>query len=209
MPKPAPERVMRVVLNRDLIVHTAVGLVEREGAKALSMRAVGGELGVTAMAMYNHVPDKEALVRGIAEYVMSGVDLPEDRPGDWRTAARDLIRAVRRTTQEYPRCMALVVANKTGIPVGLPVIDRALSICAQAGLDRRTSVHVMRSLMAYIIGSQLREAGMNRLRRERSGEPHAAMPGEFAEPDPDASFEFGLDLFLSSVEAMTAGRAGA
>ncbi|WP_433475160.1 TetR/AcrR family transcriptional regulator [Spirillospora sp. CA-142024] len=220
MPKRAPRRVMRVVLNRDLIVHTAVGLVEREGAKALSMRAVGAELGVTAMAMYNHVPDKEALVRGIAEYVMGSMDLPEERPGDWREGARDLVRAFRRTAQEYPRCMALVVANRTGIPVGLRVIERALVICAQAGLDTVTSVHVLRSLMAYVLGSQLREAGMSRLQRQKPGDladdlrsldaerfPHVvALPCELSEHGSDASFEFGLELFLSSVEVMAARR---
>ena len=220
MPKPAPKRIMRVVLSRDLIVHTAVGLIEREGAKALSMRAVGAELGVSAMAMYNHVPDREALVRGIAEYVMSSMDLPEERPDDWRAGARDLVRAFRRTAQEYPRCMALVVANKTGIPVGLRVVERALTVCAQAGLDDVTSVRVMRSLMAYVLGSQLREEELARLQRRKGGGladdlrgldaeafPHVvALPGELAEHGSDASFEFGLELFLSSVEELAAGR---
>src|SRR6266568_2365946 len=103
MPRHAPPRVMRVVLNRDLIVHTAVQLVERDGPDGLSMRAVGLELGVTAMAMYRHVPSKDALIEGIAEYVMATLDLPEDETGDWKSGARDLIHAFRAIAEEYPR----------------------------------------------------------------------------------------------------------
>ncbi|XVQ14876.1 TetR/AcrR family transcriptional regulator C-terminal domain-containing protein [Spirillospora sp. CA-255316] len=207
---------MRIVLNRDLIVHTAVGLVERRGPKALSMRAVAGELGVTAMAMYKHVPNKEALVRGIAEYVMTTLDLPEDSPGDWRAGARDLARAFRSTANEYPRSLALVLANKAEIPVGLRAVERALALCADAGLDGRTSVHAVRVLIAYTLGTQLREAGMSRLLGERPGDPGAdlgdpdtaafahlvTLPADLADPRSDADFEFGLELFLSAIASM-------
>jgi AcrR family transcriptional regulator len=207
---------MRVVLTRDLIVHTAVELVERDGAKALSMRAVGAELGVSAMAMYRHVPSKDALIEGIAEYVMATLDVPEDGTGDWKSGARNLVRAFRAIAQEYPRSLALVLATKTAIPVGMRAIERVLSLCADAGLDGPTSVHVMRSLMAYTLGSQLREAGMSRLLASEAGDPAesvralgaakfphvVSLPAELMEHGSDADFEFGLELFLSAIDLM-------
>ncbi|WP_030171984.1 TetR/AcrR family transcriptional regulator [Spirillospora albida] len=200
MPKHAPRPVLRTVLTRDLIVHTAVALIEREGVRALSMRAVAAELGVSAMAMYNHVPSKEELVRGIAEYVMETLELPEPT-GDWRADARGLIRAFRRTTDEYPRSIALVVGNKTGIPVGLRAIERALAICDAAGIDGPTSVRVVRAMMAYTLGSQLRDAGPGPVADGPVDCP-ADCPAPLApEADRDADFEFGLELFLSAVEA--------
>jgi AcrR family transcriptional regulator len=158
MARRAPQPVLRVVLTRELIVHAAVQLVEREGARALSMRAVAVELGVSAMAMYRHVPSKDALIEGIAEYVMAGLDVPEDPATDWKAGARALMHAFRATAEEYPRSLALVVASRIAIPVGLRAIERALSLCADAGLDGPTSVHVTRAMMAYALGSQLREA---------------------------------------------------
>ncbi|GAA0959727.1 TetR/AcrR family transcriptional regulator [Actinocorallia libanotica] len=216
MPRPAPQRVTRVVLTRELIVHTAVELVERSGHDALSMRAVGEELGVSAMAMYRHVASRDELVAGIAEYVMETLDVPEEEAGDWREGARSLMRSFRATAREYPRSLALALECRTGIPVALKAIERALSLCARAGLDEATSVHVMRSLMAYALGTQLREAGMGRLlaRQEedpadtvRSLEPArfphvVALPDELVDHGSDADFEFGLELFLSSVELM-------
>ena len=215
MARRAPQPVLRVVLTRELIVHAAVELVEREGARALSMRAVGAELGVSAMAMYRHVPSKDALIEGIAEYVMTGLDVPEDPATDWKEGARALMRAFRAIAQEYPRSLALILASRIAIPVGLRAIERALTLCAEAGLDGPTSVHVTRAMMAYGLGSQLREATQNR--RQGSQEdpattvrtlsagrfPHvASLPAELVEHPPDADFEFGLELFLSAIESM-------
>ncbi len=219
MARQAPPRVMRVVLTRELIVHTAVELVEREGPGALSMRAVGEALGVSAMAMYRHVDGKDALIEAIAEYVMAALDVPEGEdgdPGDWKDEARSLVRAFRAVAQEYPRSLALVLESGAGIPVGLRAIERGLSLCARAGLDGPVSVHVVRSLMAYVLGSQLREAGMGRMLAREAGNPVEAvralgagrfphvvsLPGELVEHGSDADFEFGLELFLSAVELM-------
>lgn len=211
MARRPPDRVMRVVLTRDLIVHTAVELVERDGAQALSMRAVGLELGVTAMAMYRHVPSRDALIEGIAEYVMGALEVPGETD-DWKDAARSLIRAYRAIAEEYPRSLALVLSNHVAIPVGLRAIERSLALCAQAGLDGPTSVHVMRSLLAYTLGSQVREAGLRRLLRAADNDPLRTLnadhfphvtspPAELTEHDTDTDFEFGLELFLSAIDA--------
>ncbi|GLW11840.1 hypothetical protein Misp01_69680 [Microtetraspora sp. NBRC 13810] len=54
-------------LSRSRIVNAAVGLIEREGADAVSMRRIAGELRVGVMSLYNHVPSKAALLDGVAE----------------------------------------------------------------------------------------------------------------------------------------------
>lgn len=210
MARRAPQPVLRVVLTRELIVHAAVELVEREGARALSMRAVGAELGVSAMAMYRHVPSKDALIEGIAEYVMAGLDVPEYPAADWKAGARALMRAFRAIAQEYPRSLALIVASRIAIPVGLRAIEQALCLSADAGLDGPTSVHVTRAMMAYALGSQLREATLSRPARQDDDPANvrtrlsraAQRPAGPAGHGADADFEFGLELFLSAIESM-------
>ncbi|MBW8481335.1 TetR/AcrR family transcriptional regulator [Actinomadura parmotrematis] len=212
MPRDAPDRVMRVVLTRELIVHTAVELVERAGPDALSMRAVGAELGVSAMAAYRHVPSRDALVEGVAEYVMGAIDLPDDECEDWREDARRLLRAFRAAAAEYPRSLALVLEGRISIPVRLRTVERAFAVCARAGLEGPEAVRAVHAFMAYALGSQLRESGMRRALRSLDHTealrlldpgrfPHvAALPGELLTEDSDADFEFGMELLLSAIE---------
>lgn len=221
MRRPGPPRVMRVVLTRELIVHTAVELVEREGPDALSMRAVGDELGVSAMAIYRHLGGKDALLGAIAEYIMATFDMSQEPSADWKNDARDLMRAFRAVSLEFPRSLALVLESRTGMPIGLRAIERALALCALAGLDRVTGVHVVRSMMAFTLGSQLREAGLGRLLARRQDDatetvralsgaemPHvAALPVELLDQGSDADFSFGVELFLEAVELLSQARA--
>src|SRR4051794_35847891 len=54
-------------LNRERVLTAALVLVDREGLSALSMRRLGAELGVEAMALYRYAASKDALLDGLVE----------------------------------------------------------------------------------------------------------------------------------------------
>ena len=41
-------------MSRDRVLRTAIGLADREGIDALTMRRLASELGVEAMTLYHH-----------------------------------------------------------------------------------------------------------------------------------------------------------
>ncbi|MEU0567766.1 TetR/AcrR family transcriptional regulator [Nonomuraea sp. NPDC005983] len=49
------------------IAAVAQRIVVEEGADAVSMRRVGEAVGITAMAIYRHYPNREALLRAVAD----------------------------------------------------------------------------------------------------------------------------------------------
>jgi AcrR family transcriptional regulator len=49
------------------IIAAARRLLEREGAEAVTMRRVGDAVGITAMAIYRHYPDRAALLNAVAD----------------------------------------------------------------------------------------------------------------------------------------------
>ena len=49
------------------IVGAARRLLERGGADAVTMRRVGSAVGITAMAIYGHYPDRKALLDAVAD----------------------------------------------------------------------------------------------------------------------------------------------
>ena len=65
-------------LSRARIISAAVELIEREGVDAVSMRRIATGLGSGVMSLYNHVPSKAALLDGVAERVISSIDVTSE-----------------------------------------------------------------------------------------------------------------------------------
>jgi AcrR family transcriptional regulator len=68
-------------LEREEILDRALAIVKKEGREAVSMRRLAGELGVTPMALYHHVPDKPALMSAMVDRVWDLIFLSMPRPG--------------------------------------------------------------------------------------------------------------------------------
>src|ERR1700694_465397 len=62
-------------LTRAAIVTRALKIGETEGLDAVSLRRLASEFGVTPMALYRHVRDKQDLINTMGEFVMEGLDL--------------------------------------------------------------------------------------------------------------------------------------
>src|ERR1700680_2915598 len=62
-------------LTRAAVVRRALKIGETEGLDAVSLRRLASELGVTPMALYRHVRDKQDLINAMAELAMEGLDL--------------------------------------------------------------------------------------------------------------------------------------
>ena len=58
-------------LSRELIIHTALEMIDQSGAQGLSMRSLGQQLNVEAMALYRHVHGKEDLLEGVVALLMA------------------------------------------------------------------------------------------------------------------------------------------
>jgi AcrR family transcriptional regulator len=58
---------MAQVRTADRIIVAMRRLLEREGAEAVTMRRVADAVGITAMAIYRHYPDRAALLNAVAD----------------------------------------------------------------------------------------------------------------------------------------------
>lgn len=76
--RPGPRRR----LTRELIAETAIGLAEREGVEALSMRRLATELSVVPGTLYTYVSGKEDLGLLVLETFSGRDPLPPHTPGN-------------------------------------------------------------------------------------------------------------------------------
>jgi AcrR family transcriptional regulator len=216
--KGAVRHAERRSLSRELIVQAAITIIERDGARALSMRKVAAELGAGVMSLYNHVPDRDALIEGVAHAVLAGLDAPDEEadPGrDWKLDARAMVDAFRAAARRYPGSMHLVLTSGLDLVFTWQAAERALMLLAAAGFDGETSVRALRAVMAYAIGSEMMRGGAlqtpdrfpDTSARIIDADPGRfprtiALAGELMRPDPDADFACGLDMLLSALDRL-------
>jgi AcrR family transcriptional regulator len=209
----------RARLSREAIVATAVRLIEAEGEAAASMRRISSELGVAAMSLYNHVPNKAALLDGVGEYVRGQIRLPSDPGLSWEQQARELMRAFRTVIEQYPRCIELMMARAPSSLVGLEPLEYALEMAEQAGFTGRDALRVVRAFTAYAIGAATTAAqrahAVETLALDGGGMPALPPVEEFPRITAlgsdllvidESDFEFGLDLLIQAVTQLRRNR---
>ncbi|MFI7614728.1 TetR/AcrR family transcriptional regulator [Nonomuraea terrae] len=206
-------------LTRGRIVTAAVGLIEREGADAVSMRRIAAELGVGVMSLYNHVPNKDALLGAVAETVLNRIEFTDDPGAHWSDRVRVQARAFRQIAHDYPRCTMLVVSRQLHSAAGLLPVERALATLRGAGFEGADAVRMLRMFIAYVVGSLLREVGLTpafaqaRPLTAEGVDPElfpevSALAGLLSACDHEAEFEFGLELLIKAMEAHAGRREG-
>ncbi len=136
-------------LTREQIVDTALQIVDEEGLEALSMRRLGAALGVEAMALYRHVPNKEALLDLTLERMRSEVRIEESHPDNPAELLAAIFLEYRRVLAAHPN-MLPIAARRTdsGTPSGLDFL-------VSEGFDLEDAVELYQSLLAFTIGFSL------------------------------------------------------
>jgi len=141
-------------LKREQIVSTALALVDRDGLKARSMRRLGAELGVDPMAVYYHIPNKQALLDAIVEAVMAGIDLsvddraalPEERILCAACAYRDAMLA-------HVNALPILLARGPATPAAMRPVERLIGILRDAGLPPVQAFAGMQIIAASVRGA--------------------------------------------------------
>ncbi len=200
----------RQPLSRRRVLEEAVRFVDREGLEALTMRKLGAELGVEAMSLYNHVPNKSALLDGMVEVLLGELEVPPENHG-WEERIREGYRAFRRLAHEHPNVFPLLVNRPPDTMDGVWLVEEFLKTLEEAGFGKETALHAFRALSSYTFGYAMAEIRGFALEPDGSRlGAHRLSPEEFPRlcelrpqlenVDHDAEFEFGLDLILSGLQ---------
>src|SRR6476646_6435958 len=136
-------------LNRDKVVGSASALADAAGIESLSMRKLGGELGVEAMSLYNHVSNKGDLTDGMIDGVFAEIDLPTGGT-DWQTAMRRRAISVRAVLARHPWATGLMESRTTPGPATPRHHDAVLGILREAGFSIVLAAHASSVIDSYI-----------------------------------------------------------
>lgn len=140
-------------LTRERIVSAAIGIVDRDGLAALSMRRLGAELAVDPMAIYYHVPNKDALFDAIVEAVMAEIDLTGDDPS---LPAEERVlwaaHAYRDAMLAHVNALPIVLSRGPSTPVAMRPVEALIGILRDAGLPPYRAMAGMNAVAAAVRG---------------------------------------------------------
>jgi AcrR family transcriptional regulator len=211
-----PKTAKRPKLTRELIIAEALELIEAEGLDNLSTRSLGARLGVQAMALYYHIPSKDALldlVTGRLAAMVEFAPLSDDWRAELETVAHSYIGIARR----FPRAFPLLAMRRFNTPETLLVLEKAFAIFRRAGLPPASVAAAFRLQGYFMNGAGLAEvATIEAARRPDFQLPDPGFLKDFplvAETVPflaadrlDGIFEKGLKVILDSIEAEIAAK---
>jgi AcrR family transcriptional regulator len=206
-------------LNRSRIIATAIKLIETDGVEAVSMYRLATELGCSVMCLYRHVPSKCALLDGVADEVMSAIEVTSMPLAPWDERLHAQAMAFRKIARTYPRCAMAAVSRRAMSARTLRPAENALAVLADAGFEGQDAARIVRAFLAYTVGSIVREVGVApcltdgedainaRPSLRQSEFPQITqLSAELRASDPEADFEFGLALLLQAVAARAPGQ---
>jgi len=211
----------RQPLNRERILNAAVDLADRDGIDALSMRRLGGELGVEAMALYRHVGNKEELFDGMVDLVVSEID-PAAESADWKQNFRSRVLSARQALLRHRWASAAIVSRENASLTMMAYMDSMAGILRDGGFSVDLTHHAMHVLGSRVLGfvqelyddsnaATLDPTVVEQMREQLAGQfPHIAEILEKVSHDEATivgagcddqwEFEFGLDLILDGLE---------
>ncbi|MGC9665815.1 TetR/AcrR family transcriptional regulator [Planosporangium sp. 12N6] len=203
-------------LTERTIAEAALAVLDAEGIDALTMRRLAAELSTSPMALYNHFPDKEAVLEAVTQLILAEIDAPPAGVS-WQDTARRIMRSARAAGLHHPHAAPLIARFPPRTPDALAFVEAGFRSFRAAGFDARATAQAYRTLVAYSLGTTQIELGkyftvhpaahtqpesLDQLSTGRLLPAVTEVGPELARQDPDNEFEAGLEVVLAGLAAL-------
>ena len=205
----AKTTVKKRTLTEEQILDAALEILRENDRAALTMRRVAQACGVTPMALYHHINDKDTLAERATDRIFQiAVDQFQQDANPWRKRLINLVCRLRSDLIAYPGT-GEIFTSQAVIGPGTAATTEAFFVCiSQAGLTGEALVEAADAVTMLLIGSVANELTRPARVRERLATPETDHPtplmaqhlSRYANRDPDARFQQALNWLLDAVE---------
>lgn len=173
----------------------ALALVDEGGLAALSMRRLGAALGVDPMAIYHHVPSKQALFHRLVCAVFADMPVP-DPTGSWADRVRAWALAYRDVVATHPALVLTIITDQEAVAVATAAATEELhAALAAAGLPPDDV-----ELCADVVVDHVNGAALACAPGPGGDPPDAALSRHLAQ-----AYAAGLEVVLAGIAARVPG----
>jgi AcrR family transcriptional regulator len=148
-------RPRQALLTPQRIIDTAASLIDSEGLEAVSIRRLAEQLGVRGPSLYNHFPNKDAILDAVADSITEDVDIDCFTTHAWPDALRIWGRSYRAALSAHPHIVPYLALGPGRRPRALAMADAVYGGLVRAGWPPARATHIG-ALMRYLVaGSAL------------------------------------------------------
>ncbi|CNG14699.1 TetR family transcriptional regulator [Mycobacterium tuberculosis] len=140
-------------LSTEKLAGAALAVIDRDGLAGLSMRAVAKELGMSTMALYRYVRDREELEGLVVDLVYAKVDPAPPPEGPWDERITALALRLRDAFGAHAAILPLTLTHRHASAGSLCWGEAVAGLLAEAGITGPRAAIALRALIAYIIGA--------------------------------------------------------
>ena len=179
-------------LSRTVIVQAAIEAIDRSGFRNLTMRSLGRDLGVEAMALYRYVTGREDLLEAVVAELLDGLHqrIDSEPAESWQGYLQSFAHAVRTVARVHPAAFPLIATRHPAAPWLLPpvrsleLVEHFLSTLSGFDLTDHQVVAAYRSFSSFLLGNLLLEASVRGADLAPDGAP--LDEGDAQAPEEDA-----------------------
>lgn len=211
-----------VVLSEELIVSTALRLIEHHGAEALSVRRLGRALGCDPSAIYRYFRHTDDLMLAVTDELIGRTIAQWVPTGDWRADLRDLGLRVHATALATPQAATLTSHRVTARSHEVQAVEAILGVLRGAGFPDVNAVRIYHAFVDQALafgafdsaGATLSPASL-KAETEAWRDTYGRLPGDthpniaatahlLAQSMARSSYPMALELLLEAAQAQLA-----
>lgn len=142
----------RPALTRERIVTAASDLIERDGIGAFTMRSLGRELGVSAMAVYSHFDSRDAILVAVLRRLMASMNT-DPVPGEtWDDTLRRTMTSIYQLEMAHPELATIEVVPQAGENGLAEHTDKIVNLHLAQGMPESVLTQAWALVDAYLTG---------------------------------------------------------
>ena len=156
--KTVPGRA-KTELSREAIVQRALAIADAEGLEAVTIRRVALEFGVTPMALYWHVQNKDELLAAMGQSFFDGIGRRYARTDRWDEQIRGVLEALIEALREHPASAVLTLGEVLRCEEGQEIAEFTLDVLRTADFEVVEAAEIARLAMQIAIMLVTQRAG--------------------------------------------------
>ena len=216
-------------LSREAVIDHALTVADLDGLAAVSIRRIAQDFGVTPMALYWHVKNKDELLAAMGDRILEVIEQPAPDETLGVDELRPLLTVLVDALRLHPGCTELAMTRILQCDNGRVLSEWALKILRDNGFSVQQSADLARAaLQTAIMLVSRRPGGETSVPKDARAEvvahKRAALQGLPADrfprlvecadaltdcDDEAAYYGAGIDLFMAGVTALQARQAAA